>query len=247
MGSISPGKCSRGSPSTTARSAPEWGAANWALAGLDAAFPLELETWPSLEAQVAAISDDIAYDNHDIDDGLRAGLISLDDLLTLDFVADQWRAIERRFPLAPQDRRLRELVRSQIGWMVNDVLAETRRRVEGMDSPGAVRAAARPSAAFSADLAGQERRLKAFMYERLYHHPQQLAAAESARRVTAELYAAYAQDPGLMEAGWNDRLPEFEPERSRHIADFVAGMTDRFAIDCHARIYGRTPEGLRNV
>ena len=223
------------------------GMVNWALAELDAAFPLDLRTWPSLEAQVAAISDDIAYDNHDIDDGLRAGLLSLDDLLTLDFAAERWRAIERRFPDAPQDRRLRELVRSQIGWMVNDVLGETKRRVAGMESSGDVRAATQRSASFSAELAGQERMLKAFMYERLYHHPQQLAAAESARRVIAELYAAYAQEPGLMEGGWNDRLPEFEPDRSRHIADFVAGMTDRYAIDCHARIFGRVVEGLRNV
>jgi dGTPase len=223
------------------------GMVGWALAELDKVFPLDLRTWPSLEAQVAAISDDIAYDNHDIDDGLRAGLLQLDDLLTLDFAADRWRAIEQRFPNAPQERRLRELVRSQIGWMVNDVLEETRRRVQGMESPGDIRAAGQPSASFSAELAGQERVLKAFMYERLYHHPQQLATAERARAVTAELFAAYAQDPRLMSQGWNERLPEFEPERSRHIADFIAGMTDRYAIDCHARIYGRTPEGLRNV
>jgi dGTP triphosphohydrolase len=77
----------------------------WALAELDAAYPLELTQWGSLEAQVAALADDIAYDNHDIDDGLRAGFLDLEDLLTLDFVADQWRAIETKFPGAPQDRQ----------------------------------------------------------------------------------------------------------------------------------------------
>lgn len=223
------------------------GKVNWALAELDAAYPLDLRTWPSLEAQVAAIADDIAYDNHDIDDGLRAGFLELDELLSLDFVAEQWRAIERRFPAAPLDRRLRELVRSQIGWMVNDVIAETASRAEGMDSADAVRAAGRATCAFSSDLAAQERTLKRFMYDRLYHHPQQLQTAERARQVTAELYAAFAQDPALMEAGWASRLPADEPQRSRHFADYIAGMTDRFAISSHAAIYGRTPEGLRNV
>lgn len=223
------------------------GMVNWALAELDAAYPLELTTWPSLEAQVAAIADDIAYDNHDIDDGLRAGFLELDELLTLDFVADQWRAIERKFPAAPQDRRLRELVRSQIGWMVNDLIGETARRAQGMTSPDEVRAAGRVTATFSPAVAEQERRLKRFMYDRLYHHPQQLQTAERARAVTAELFAVYAQDPALMEQGWAARLPAAEPHRSRHIADYIAGMTDRFAIAAHAAIYGRTPEGLRNV
>ena len=219
----------------------------WALAELDADFPLELTQWSSLEAQVAALADDIAYDNHDIDDGLRAGFLDLDELLTLDFVADHWRAIERKFPNAPQDRRLRELVRSQIGWMVNDVIGETAARAHGMTSVADVRAAGRATAAFSSALEAQERALKTFMYAKLYHHPQQIQTAERARAVTAELYAAYAQEPSLMEEGWLARLPAEEPQRSRHIADYIAGMTDRFALAAHARIYGRTVEGLSNV
>ena len=87
-------------------------APNWALAEIDRAFSLDLSTWPSLEAQVAAVADDIAYDNHDIDDGLRAGFLLLDDLLSLDWLANQWREVERRFPHAPRDRQLRELVRT---------------------------------------------------------------------------------------------------------------------------------------
>jgi dGTPase len=220
---------------------------NWALEELDAAFPLDLGTWPSLEAQVAAISDDIAYDNHDIDDGLRAGFLTLDELLAQPFVARQWREVERRFPGAPRDRQLRELVRSQIGLMVNDVIAEARARTAGMGSPADVRAAGRASATFSAELAGEERALKRFMYDKLYYHPEQIETAERAKALTAELFAAYAQKPELMGEGWTERLPRHEPERSRHIADYIAGMTDRFAIRCHAAIFGRTPEGLRNV
>jgi dGTPase len=223
------------------------GEVNWALAELDAAWPLELSTWPSLEAQVASISDDIAYDNHDIDDGLYAGFLSLDELLAQPFVAEHWRAVEKRYPHAPRNRQVRELVRSQIGLMVNDVIAETRQRSAGMTSPADVRGAGRATAGFSPELAESERTFKRFMYDKLYHHPDQLVTAERARAVTAELFAAYSQEPALLDAEWFSLLPEHEPHRSRHIADFIAGMTDRYAISRHAEIYGRTPEGLRNV
>ena len=223
------------------------GLINWALAELDAVYPLDLARWPSLEAQVAALADDIAYDNHDIDDGLRAGFLQLEELLTLDFVADQWHAIERKFPLAPQDRRLRELVRNQIGLMVNDLIDETERRTQGLSTIDDVRAAGAALAAFSPSMAQHERDLKGFMYKRLYHHPHQLETAERARAVTAELYAAYAQNPALIGEDWLATLPAQEPARSRYLADYIAGMTDRFAIAAHLKIYGRTPEGLRNV
>jgi dGTPase len=220
---------------------------NWALAELDAAFSLELSDWCSLEGQVAALADDIAYDNHDIDDGLRAGLLDLDELLNLDFVEDHWRDVECRFPHAPRDRQLRELVRSQIGWMVNDLIAQTLHTVAGVQSVADVRAAGRMLAGFSPEVAAQERQLKQFMYRKLYHHPEQLGTAERARAVTAGLFAAYSDQPDLMENGWAARLGEDEPGRSRHIADYIAGMTDRFAIAAYARIYGVTPEGLSNV
>ena len=219
----------------------------WALAELDAAFPLDLGTWPSLEAQIAAVADDIAYDNHDIDDGLRAGFLQLDDLLTLDFLADQWRAVESRFPHAPRERLLRELVRDQIGLMVNDVLGHTAAQVKGLGSVAEVRGAGRQLAGFSPAMAAQERRLKTFMYERLYYHPEQVAAAERAREVVARLFAAYADDPRLMPAEWQARLPAGEPQRARTIADFIAGMSDRFAMQAVRQIHGEQPVGLINV
>ena len=220
---------------------------NWAMAELDAAFPLALRQHASLEAQVAAVADDIAYDNHDIDDGLRAGFLALDQLLELDFIVDQWREVEKRFPEAERERQLRELVRSQIGLMVNDVIERTRQEIAGFASVDEVRVAGRALVGFSPTLAAEERRLKNFMYENLYYHPTQLGTAENARDVVARLYAAYEQDPGLMSPGWREGVPESEPARSRYIADFIAGMTDRFAIDQCARIYGFAPEGLSNV
>jgi dGTPase len=220
---------------------------NWALAELDEAFALDLGAWPSLEAQVAAIADDIAYDNHDIDDGLRAGFLVLEDLLELPPLAEQYRAIETRYPSASVDQRLRELVRSRIGLMVNDVIETTRERAKGMRSVAEVRAHPAPLAAFSPSMAEEERALKAFMYERLYYHPEQLMAASRARDVVSRLFAAYDQDPGALPVEWRDALPAGEPERSRHLADFVAGMTDRFAIRQCTAIFGRAPEGLRNV
>ncbi len=219
---------------------------NWALEELDQAFDLELDRWPSLEAQVAAVADDIAYDNHDIDDGLRAGFLQLDQLLEIDFVADQWRAVERRFPAAPQDRKLRELIRGQIGLMVNDVIGHTQAQTEGVVALEEIRGAGRSLSGFSPAMAAQERVLKRFMYANLYYHPEQLATAEKAREVVARLYAAYDQDARLLGA-WRDALPDAEPARSRHIADYIAGMTDRYAIDQYERIYGRKPDGLSNV
>ncbi len=220
---------------------------NWALAELDSEYPLELSKWPSLEAQVAAVADDIAYDNHDIDDGLRAGFLGLDDLLSLDFLADQWRAVEKRFPHVPRERQLRELIREQIGLMVNDVITHTMANTKGIESVNDVRGADRQLAGFSPEMAANERGLKAFMYERLYYHDEQVAAAANARETVASLFSAYAKDERFMPQDWQAQLPEDQPARARKIADFIAGMSDRFAMEAYSAIHGEQPQGLTNV
>jgi dGTPase len=139
------------------------------------------------------------------------------------------------------------MIRDQIGLMVKDVIEHTAEQVQGIASVAEVRAAGRQLAGFSPAMAAQERRLKAFMYERLYYHPEQVSAAERARDVVARLFAAYAQDAKLMPEDWQARLPSQEPQRSRVIADFIAGMSDRFAMQAVGRIYGTQPQGLINV
>jgi dGTPase len=214
--------------------------APWALAEVNEGFDLALGQWPSLEAQIAAISDDIAYDNHDIDDGIRAGLLTLDQLLELPFVATRFEAICRRYPDHPRDRLLPELVREQIGVMVNDVIETTRANIarERIETVGDVRAVGRALGGFSTELAERERQLKAFMYANLYHHPTQIEAADKAGDIVAKLFAAYAADPAQMPEDWRASMPDTEPQRSRHISDFLAGMTDRYATNCHSAIFG---------
>jgi dGTPase len=220
----------------------------WALAAADAAFPLDLTSHASLEAQVAAIADDIAYDNHDIDDGLRAGLLTIEQLMAVPLVARGWAAVTARYPGVSPTRLARELVRSQIGTMVTDLIAETRSRIaaSGVGSVDDVRAAGAALVGFSATMREEERDLKRFMYANLYHHPRQLEAASAAHGVVSGLIAAYRADGDLLPPGWRDDLPAEEPARSRHIADFIAGMTDRYAITRYRELIGPIdlPEGF---
>jgi len=218
-------------------------APNWAMRECDAALSLDLTGWPSLEAQVAALSDDIAYDNHDIDDGLRAGLLTLDQLLDVPLVRRCWEAVERRHPGVDRRRLLHELVRDQIGVMVNDLIGTTRATLDasGVSHVDDVRAAGQALVRFSETLAGEERTLKRFMYANLYHHPRQLEASAAANEIVSGLIAAYRADPALMGPYWADACPAVEPDRSRHIGDFIAGMTDRFAWRAHRDIYGSSP------
>ena len=210
----------------------------WAMVEANAAFDLELSSWPSLEAQAAAIADDIAYDNHDIDDGLRAGLLHLDDLVELPIVREVWEAIGGRHPDLPDEKRQRALVRDMIGIMVGNVLAETERRIgdAGVETIDEVRAAGRPLVGFSPELAAQERELKRFLYARLYGLPALAPVRKEAERVVAGLAQAYAANPLLLPPDWQrgeDRISQL-----RTMGDFIAGMTDRFAIARHEEIIG---------
>ncbi len=214
--------------------------AGWALKEIDAQYGLELKNWPSLEAQVAAVADDIAYDNHDIDDGIRAGLLTMEQLCELPFIAESWRAIRDAYPDVPAEKLHSELIRDQIGVMANDVISAAQARIveQRIGSAGDARQAGMMIAGFSRGMQQRERQLKAFMYDNLYHHEMQLKAAKRAQKIVGELFAAYRGDPDLMPAEWHGRLPDAEPERSRHIADFMAGMTDRYAQNRHREICG---------
>jgi dGTPase len=156
-----------------------------------------------------------------------------------------WDKVRARFPDVPRERLVRELVRDQIGLMVNDLIVTTRRNIAeaGLaDAPvEAVRAAGRVLACFSDEMQAAERALKRFMYANLYHHPDQLAAAERAQIIVNDLFAAYQADPALMGPAWDATCHAGEPARSRHIADYIAGMTDRFAERCHAATHGTVP------
>jgi dGTPase len=210
----------------------------WALAEANSEFDLELSTWPSLEAQVAAIADDIAYDNHDIDDGLRAGLIDFETLVAVPLVNCHWHAIRNRSGELPPDKMQRALVRDMIGTMVGDVIAEVGRRVteSRVGTIEDVRSAGRPLAGFSAELAEQERELKRFLYATLYNSPELVAVKDEAQRVVAGLAAAYRAEPILLPPEW--RSAGDEAEQVHRIGDFIAGMTDRFAVRQHAELVG---------
>jgi dGTPase len=213
-------------------------APTWAMKEADAALDLELDSRSGLEAQIAAISDDIAYDNHDIDDGLRAGLLDVDELLSLPMVKRLWDAIAERHPGSSNEKRQRALVRDMIGHMVADVLRETQRRVAdaGVSSADEVRAAGMALAGFSQALEVEERELKHFLYTRLYDLPELRPVRQEAERVVANLAAAYRAEPSLLPHTWQRGGDEVQQLRT--IGDFVAGMTDRFAISRHEELVG---------
>lgn len=213
----------------------------WALAEYDAVHPLELGSRPGLEAQVAALADDIAYDNHDIDDGLRAGLFSLEDLLNVPFVASSWEAVRARFPDVDPRRLVSELTREQIGHMVNNLISESTDRIvtSGVQCVEDVRAAGRALIAFSPAMLRAEHQLKAFLRTHMYHHPAVMELTRAAKSVVAGLAEIYLDDPKMMFSDWGGNLPEDDMGRARRVADFISGMTDRYALARYTELTGR--------
>ncbi|WP_156254383.1 deoxyguanosinetriphosphate triphosphohydrolase [Sandarakinorhabdus oryzae] len=217
----------------------------WALAGVDAAWPLDLASHAGLEAQIAAIADDIAYDNHDLDDGIRAGLFEIDEVVAaVPFVADCWAAVTRRWPGISARRRLvPELVREQMGRMVTDLLATTRGRLAAIDAQRVedIRGAGHTIAGLSAALQSEVQLLKTFLRERMYRAPAVARLRDPSEAVVEGLFAALHADPDLLPGDWAATCPPGEPARARHVGDFVAGMTDRYALKLYEEMLGPSP------
>ena len=203
-----------------------------------------LDIWPSLEAQVAALADDIAYNNHDIDDGLRTGLITLKDLHALSLTGEILHAIHKQHGEQPNKLTRHELVRRLISRMIDDVVAEIRHNLEAHDltSADAVRGFGQAVAKFSDAMETQHREIKKYLHGHVYHHYQVAGAMNKAQRVTQDLFHLLFTNPNLLPPKWarqilNTDKGDDKIMRARIICDYVAGMTDRFAMEEHRRLF----------
>jgi len=206
---------------------------------------LELETYASAEAQVAALSDDIAYDAHDIDDGLRADLFTLEDISAVPLVGSIVSTIDARYPDIDPARRVHETGRALITRMIEDVIAESGRRVAMLQprSVVEVRKAPRPVVGFSPAMEKSDRDIKGFLYPRMYHHDRVVRVMADAEHVVCDLFARYTATPADLPPEWGDGITRAdETTRARRIADYIAGMTDRYALIEHAKYFKTTPE-----
>jgi dGTPase len=216
-----------------------------AILEYDARQPLGLDTHASAEAQVAAIADDIAYDAHDIDDGLRAGLFTLEEMAAVPFLAELLGEIDRRWPGLERSRVIHELGRRVITRFVEDVIGEGERRLAALApaDADAVRRAGAPVIAFSAPLAEADRAIKAFLFPNMYRHASVLAIRRQADEVVREVFARLQAEPALMPNEWHEGLEGADEARlARRVADYIAGMTDRYALQEHRRLFDVTPE-----
>jgi len=206
---------------------------------------LELATFASGEAQAAAIADDIAYDAHDIDDGLRAGLFGIEDLREVPFLDGILTEIDGRWPGLDLSRRIHELTRRVITRFVEDVVAEGDRRIATLDPQNAqdIRRAQETVICFSREMREADAAIKRFLYAHMYRHPEVMRVRAQADQVLRDLFRRFKAEPELMPEEWQADLPkDDEPRLARRVADYIAGMTDRYAILEHRRLFDVTPD-----
>jgi dGTPase len=218
-----------------------------AILDYSARHDLWLWSEPGPEAQVAAIADDIAYGAHDIDDGLRADLFSREDLLEIPLMADIVRQIADKHPGLESARRNAAMLRRLITLMIEDVLAESKRRLAKSAPPSAdaVRTAGEVLIGFSPAFGDADHAIKRFLYARMYRHARIMRIMRSAEAVVRDLFAFYSERPAGMPVEWGQELDAADVRtRRRRVADFIAGMTDRYALIEHAKHFGSTPERL---
>jgi dGTPase len=210
-----------------------------AIAEYVAGHDLELETFAGAEAQVAALSDDIAYNNHDIDDGLRAGLFTIDDLAAVPLVGSMFSKVRNRYPNLENSRLTHEALRRIISHMINDVIAETRRRLELLQPANSmdIRHSGAPVVAFSSEMKANDQALKKFLFERMYRHYKLNRMSSKAKRVVRELFQLLIAEPGCLPTEWQRSagVPR-SLETARVVCDYIAGMTDRYALDEYRRL-----------
>jgi dGTPase len=215
------------------------------IADYDRRHDLALWSYPSAEAQVAAIADDIAYDAHDIDDGVRAELFALDDMAKLPLVGEALGEIDHRAPGLDATRRVHELVRRMITRMIDDVIAESGRRIAALTprSVEDVRCAPAAVVGFSAPMQAADRAVKDFLLPRVYRQARVARIMDEAEAVVRDLFGHYTSDPTDLPAEWSQDLEPADADAlPRRVADYIAGMTDPFAVSEHRRYFPATPE-----